>query len=93
MADGVYAAIRADSSANVVHGNTTVIASALRAVQEQTEAAKAKGLDLEQTRKAVDVTELGRRFTGDAKVRRLSWENYFVGLAVQRAFEQAGAGN
>jgi cyclase len=75
------------------HEYLDLVAAALRAVQEQTEAAKAKGLDLEQTRKAVDVAELGRRFTGDAKVRRLSWENYFVGPAVQRAFEQAGAGN
>jgi cyclase len=70
-----------------------LVGEALRSVQEQTEAAKATGLDVEQTRKAVNLAELGRRFTGGDKVRRLSWENYFVGLAVQRAFEQAGVGN
>lgn len=70
-----------------------LVANALAAVREQTESAKARGLDLEQTRKAVDLAEIGRRFTGDEKVLRLSWENYFVGLAVQRAFEQAGAAN
>jgi cyclase len=70
-----------------------LVARALHSVQEQTEAAKAKGLDLEQTRKAVDVAELGRRFSGGEKVRRLNWENYFVSVAIQRAFEQAGAAN
>ena len=68
-----------------------LVASALGSVREQTEAAKNRGLDLEQTRKAVDVAEIGRRFTGGDKVRRSSWDNYFVGVAVQRAFEQAGA--
>ena len=66
-----------------------LVAGALREVEEQTRAAKAKGLDLAAARKTVNVAELGRRFTGDLKVRRLSWENYFVGPAVQRAFEQA----
>ena len=66
-----------------------LVAGALREVEEQTRAAKAKGLDLAAARKTVNVAELGQRFTGDLKVRRLSWENYFVGPAVQRAFEQA----
>jgi cyclase len=69
-----------------------LVTTALRSVDEQTRRAKAKGLDLAATRTAVDVAELGRRFTGDNKVRRLSWENYFVGLAVERAFEQADSG-
>jgi glyoxylase-like metal-dependent hydrolase (beta-lactamase superfamily II) len=69
-----------------------LVARALSSVREQTEAAKAKGLDLAQTRKAVHLAEIERQFTGDEKVRRLSWGNYFVNLAVQRAFEQAGAG-
>jgi glyoxylase-like metal-dependent hydrolase (beta-lactamase superfamily II) len=68
-----------------------LVARALRSVQEQTDSARAKGLDLEQTRKAVDVADLGRQFTGDDKVRQLGWTNYFVGPAVQRAFEEAGA--
>jgi hypothetical protein len=55
-------------------------------------ARRRRELDLAATRTAVDVAELGRRFTGDNKVRRLSWENYFVGLAVERAFEQADSG-
>ena len=67
-----------------------LVVRALRSVQDQTEAAKAMGLDLQQARKAVDVAELGRQFTGDDKVRRLGWENYFVRPAVQRAFEQSG---
>ncbi len=75
------------------HAYVDLVAGALGSVREQTEAAKARGLDLEQTRKAVDLAEIGRRFTGEEKVRRLSWENYFVGLAVQCAFEQAGAAN
>jgi cyclase len=66
-----------------------LVAGALRAVEEQIRAAKAKGLDLDAARKTLDVAELGDRFTGDSKVRRLSWENYFVGPAAQRAFEQA----
>ena len=67
-----------------------LVATALRSVREQTDAARARGLDLAEARKAVDVGELARQFTGDEKVRRLGWENYFVGPAVQRAFEQAG---
>jgi hypothetical protein len=66
-----------------------MVAGALRSVEQQTRAAKARGLDLAAARKTVDLAELGRRFIGDSKVRRLSWENYFVGLAVERAFEQA----
>ena len=67
-----------------------LVAMALQSVQNQTEAARARGLDLAATRKAVDVAEIGRQFTGGDKVRRLSWQNYFVDLAVQHAFEQAG---
>ncbi len=74
-------------------GYIDLVGRALRSVQEQAVAARAKGLDLEQTRKVVDVGELGREFAGEDKVRRRTWENYFVGPAVQRAVEQAGAAN
>jgi cyclase len=66
-----------------------LVANALRAVREQAAAAKARGLDLEEARKAADLDELGERFAQGDKVRRRSWENYFLGPAVQRAFEQA----
>jgi glyoxylase-like metal-dependent hydrolase (beta-lactamase superfamily II) len=66
-----------------------MVAAALRSVEQQTRAAKARGLDLSAARKTVDLADLERRFIGDSKVRRLSWENYFVSLAVERAFEQA----
>jgi cyclase len=94
--------VRALGAATIVPGHGPVmgddtyidlVGRALRSVQEQAAAAKGKGLDLAQTRKAVDVAELGREFAGEDKVRWRSWENYFVALAVQRAFEQAGAAN
>jgi glyoxylase-like metal-dependent hydrolase (beta-lactamase superfamily II) len=66
-----------------------MVAAALRSVEQQVGGAKARGLDLSAARKTVDLAELRRQFTGDSKVRRLSWENYFVGPAVERAFEQA----
>jgi glyoxylase-like metal-dependent hydrolase (beta-lactamase superfamily II) len=67
-----------------------LVATALRSVREQTEAAKNRGLDADSARKVVDLAAIGRQFTGDDKVRRLGWANYFVGPAIQRAFEQAG---
>ena len=66
-----------------------MVVAALRSLEQQTRAAKARGLDLTAARKTVDLVDLERRFVGDSKVRRLSWENYFVSPGVERAFEQA----
>ena len=66
-----------------------LVADALSSIRRQTEAAKAKGLTADSAGKVVALGPLERRFTGDDKVRRLALQNYFVGTAVQRAYEQA----
>jgi glyoxylase-like metal-dependent hydrolase (beta-lactamase superfamily II) len=71
------------------HAYVDLVAEALYSIRRQTEAAKRRGLALDSVRKIVDVADLGRRFAGDDKVRRLGWQNYFVGAAIERAYQQA----
>jgi glyoxylase-like metal-dependent hydrolase (beta-lactamase superfamily II) len=73
------------------YGYVDLIGRALRSVVAQTQAARTRGLDLEETRKAVDLEEFRRAFAGDDKVSNQTWRNYFVGPVVGRAYEEGKA--
>jgi glyoxylase-like metal-dependent hydrolase (beta-lactamase superfamily II) len=61
----------------------------LNSTLTQARAAVAKGLDLEATRKAVDLTSLRERFThGDVAIGR-SFDAFFIAPAVERAWLEA----
>jgi glyoxylase-like metal-dependent hydrolase (beta-lactamase superfamily II) len=61
----------------------------LNSTLRQARDAVAKGLDLEATRKAVDLTALRERFThGDAAIGR-SFDAFFIAPAVERAWLEA----
>lgn len=67
-----------------------LIGRTLRSVVAQTQAARTRGLDLEETRKAVDLEEFRQAFAGEDKVLNQAWRNYFVGPVVGRAYAEAG---
>ena len=60
-------------------------------IDRQTRAPAAAGRSLEETRKAVDLEDLRRRFAGDSKVRDTLFRNYVAGPGVAAAFREATA--
>lgn len=64
----------------------------LTSTRDQARDAVAKGLDLDATRKAVELRALRARFTqGDARVER-AFDAFFVQPAVERAWQEARGG-
>lgn len=55
----------------------------------QVRAAAGRGLSLEDTRKALDLTEFRRKMAGDDKQRNADFDNYFVVPASARAWKEA----
>ncbi|HEY6147806.1 MAG TPA: MBL fold metallo-hydrolase, partial [Thermoanaerobaculia bacterium] len=60
-------------------------------IDRQTRAAVASGKNLEETRKAVDLQDLRRRFAGESRVRDTLFRQYVAGPAVAAAFREASA--
>jgi cyclase len=61
----------------------------LRSTLAQTKAAAARGLSLEETRKAIDLEPFRVRFAGDDPVRSRAFADFFVEPAVERAYKEA----
>jgi glyoxylase-like metal-dependent hydrolase (beta-lactamase superfamily II) len=94
------ARLRALSPATYVPGHGPVLRddSYVRLLEElftsidrQTRAAVAAGKSLEETRKAVDLEDLRKRFAGDSRVRDTLFTNYVAGPGVAAAFREATA--
>lgn len=60
----------------------------LDSIKRQTEAAVARGENLEQMRKSVDLEEFRRAFAGDSQHRRFIFENYVFLPATAAAYRQ-----
>jgi glyoxylase-like metal-dependent hydrolase (beta-lactamase superfamily II) len=58
-------------------------------INEQVGAAVARGANLEDTRKAVDLAAYREKFAGESKVRRLAFGMYVTGPAVESAWLDA----
>lgn len=63
----------------------------VESVQTQVQAAVAAGLDLEATRKKVDLTSFENELAGDDPIARYYFQQYFVEPAVGEAFKKATA--
>jgi cyclase len=63
----------------------------MNSIKEQTEAAVARGENLEQVRKSVNLDEERKLFAGDSKVRNTLFSVYVVGPAIESAFGDATA--
>jgi len=61
----------------------------LQSVVDQVDAAVAKGLNLEDTRKAVDVSRFRDEMTAGDPFRARAFDNFFLTSAVERAFRAA----
>lgn len=66
-----------------------MVVELLESTLAQTKAAVAKGMDLEATRKAVDLAGFKARFTGGDPARGRAFDAYFVQPAVERAWQEA----
>jgi glyoxylase-like metal-dependent hydrolase (beta-lactamase superfamily II) len=58
-------------------------------MQQQAEAAVARGETLEQTRKSVNLDEFQKLFAGDSRIRKSIFSNYIKGSGVAAAFSDA----
>jgi glyoxylase-like metal-dependent hydrolase (beta-lactamase superfamily II) len=68
-----------------------LMARLFASIKQQVEAAVARGENLEQTRKSVNLDEFRKLFAGESRMRRLIFANYVRGPAVEAAFRDATA--
>ena len=61
----------------------------MTSIRDQTQAAVAKGLTLEETRKAVDLQEFVDLFAGDSRMRRFIFQSYVAHPGVAAAYAQS----
>ena len=66
-----------------------LVARLMNSIKQQVGGAVARGENLEQARKNVDLDELRKLFAGDSKVRNTLFSVYVVGPAVESAFGDA----
>lgn len=62
-----------------------------RSIKQQVEAAVARGDNLDQTRKSVDLKSFREQFAGESRVRNMVFNSYVVGAGVEAAFIDATA--
>lgn len=91
-------ALRASDARVIIPGHGAIqrdwayldlVVELLESTLAQTRDAVARGLDLEATRKAVDLSGFRQRFTGGDQARIRAFDAYFVGPAVERAWHEA----
>jgi cyclase len=75
----------------VQHNNDYIdlVSSLLQSVTTQVQQSVRQNLSLDDTRKKVDVASLEKQFAGDNPNRQRSFEAYFLGMAVERAYKEA----
>ena len=66
-----------------------LVTDLLESVGAQAKSAVAKGLGLEDTRKAVDVTALRARMVGADPILARNFDQFFLGQAVEAAYKEA----
>jgi glyoxylase-like metal-dependent hydrolase (beta-lactamase superfamily II) len=71
------------------HEYLDLVVALLRSTLEQAKNAVARGMDLEATRKAVDMEALKQRFTGGNPAKGRAFDAYFKGPSVERAWREA----
>jgi len=72
-------------------GYLKLMAELFTTIAHQTDAAVAQGKTLEETRQAVDLAELRRRFAGDSQLRGALFDTYVAGPGVAAAYREAKA--
>ena len=75
----------------VLHDNAylKLMSRLFASMQQQAEAAVARGETLEQTRKSVNLDEFQKLFAGDSRIRKSIFSNYIKGSGVAAAFSDA----
>lgn len=68
-----------------------LMARLFASMKQQVEAAVARGENIEQTRKSVNLEEFRRLFAGESRMRRAIFGNYVKGSGVAAAFSDATA--
>jgi cyclase len=70
-----------------------LVTSALQFVLSQVQAAVAKHLSLDETRKQVDLSAFEKKFCGDDHDRKIAFREGFTNQAVERAYEETKFSN
>lgn len=70
-----------------------LVSSALQFVLSQVQAAVAKHLSLEETRKQIDLSAFEKKFCGDDHDRKIAFREGFTNQAIERAYEETKFAN
>ena len=75
----------------VEHNNDylDLVSNLLQSFLSQVQQAVQQNLSLDDTRKKVDIAHLKKQFTGDNPARIRTFDDYFLGVAVERAYKEA----
>ena len=65
-----------------------LLAELFTSVKKQAADAAARGETLEEARKSINLEEFRKRFSGDSKIRKLLFQTYVAGPAVEAAFRE-----
>ncbi|MBK8315930.1 MAG: MBL fold metallo-hydrolase [Acidobacteria bacterium] len=65
-----------------------LLAELFTSVKKQAAAAAARGETLEEARKSINLEEFRKRFSGDSKIRKLLFQAYVAGPAVEAAYRE-----
>ncbi len=65
-----------------------LLAELFTSVKKQAAAAAARGETLEEARKSINLEDLRKRFSGDSKIRKLLFQAYVAGPAVEAAYRE-----
>jgi cyclase len=74
----------------VEHNNVylDMVSNLLQSFLSQVEQAVQQNLSLDDTKKKVDVSQLKKQFTGDQPSRIRTFDDYFLGMAIERAYHE-----
>lgn len=63
-----------------------LMAELFRSIRQQVEASVARGDDLDQTRRSIDLKSFRQQFAGESRVRNMVFNSYVIGSGVEAAF-------
>jgi len=68
-----------------------LMAELFRSIKQQVDVSVARGDNLDQTRKSIDLKSFRQQFAGDSRVRNMVFNSYVAGAGVEAAFIDATA--
>ena len=68
-----------------------LMAELFRTIKQQVDVSVARGENMDQTRRSIDLKSFRQQFAGDSRIRNMVFNSYVVGAGVEAAFVDATA--